>query len=148
MTWIEGEIITQREARDVVLVSGEPGMTMTWSRYAPGERGPELHVHREHTDAFYVLEGELTFALGPDGAETTAGSGTYVAVPPNVGHGFRNGADVDARWLNFHIPDAGFAEYMRAARDGRALPWDSFDMPDDGGLPADLVTIVQGPPPV
>jgi hypothetical protein len=69
-------------------------------------------------------------------------------VPPNVGHGFRNGADVDARWLNFHIPDAGFAEYMRAARDGRALTWDSFDMPGDGGLAADLVTIVQGPPPV
>jgi quercetin dioxygenase-like cupin family protein len=144
---VGGEVITRRDTRDVVLVTGEPDMTMTFSRYAAGERGPDLHVHREHVDAFYVLEGELTFALGPDGAETTAGPGTYVAVPPNVGHGFRNGSDADVRWLNFHIPDAGFAEYMRGARDGRTVPWDSFDMPEDGGLPASLVTIVQGPPP-
>ena len=144
---MDGEVITQRQTRDVVLVTGELGMTMTFSRYAPGERGPDLHVHREHVDAFYILEGEMTFALGPDGSETTAGPGTYVAVPPNVGHAFRNGSDADVRWLNFHVPDAGFAEYMRAARDGRALDWDSFDMPQDGGRPADLVTIVEGPPP-
>ena len=27
-------------------------LAITWSRYAMGERGPDLHVHREHTDAF------------------------------------------------------------------------------------------------
>ena len=142
-----GEVITQRQTRDVVLLGGDPAMAITFSRYGPGERGPDLHVHREHTDAFYVLEGELTFALGPDGAETTVDAGTYVAVPPNVGHGFLNASDADVRWLNFHTPDAGFADYMRGARDGRTVAWDSFDMPQDGGLPASLVTIVPGPPP-
>jgi uncharacterized cupin superfamily protein len=56
---MDGEVITQRERRDVVLLVGEPALTVTFSRYAPGERGPDLHVHREHIDAFYVLEGEL-----------------------------------------------------------------------------------------
>ena len=35
---------------------------MTESIYGPGERGPDLHVHREHTDAWLVLEGALTFS--------------------------------------------------------------------------------------
>ena len=55
-----------------------------------GERGAEPHVHREHTDAFYVLEGELTFRIGPDLEPVTAPAGTFVAVPPNVIHGFDN----------------------------------------------------------
>jgi len=110
---MDGEVITRRETRDVVLLAGDPAMTITFSRYSPGERGPDLHVHRAHTDAFYVLAGELTFALGPDGAETTVRPGTYVAVPPNVGHGFANASGADVRWLNFHAPDAGFADFVR-----------------------------------
>ena len=139
---MDGEIITRREARDVVLLVSEPGLSVTFSRYAAGERGPDLHVHREHTDAFYVLEGELTFGLGPDGAPVRMGAGGFVAVPPDVGHAFANESAADARWLNFHAPDQGFAAYMRGARDGETIGWDSFDMPDDGGLSAAGVTVI------
>jgi quercetin dioxygenase-like cupin family protein len=142
VTRVDGEVITRREGREVILLSATPALTLTSSRYAAGEEGPGLHVHREHTDSFYVLEGELTFLLGPDGQRRTAGAGAFVAVPPNVGHGFLNASDADARWLNLHSPDLGFAEYMRGARDGVTVEWDSFDMPPDGGLPASLVTIV------
>ena len=48
----EGETITERERREVVLLAAREDISMTWSRYAPGERGPEPHIHREHTDAF------------------------------------------------------------------------------------------------
>jgi quercetin dioxygenase-like cupin family protein len=60
----EGETITALERREVVLLAEREQLTITWSRYAAGERGPDLHVHREHTDAFYVLDGELTFTVG------------------------------------------------------------------------------------
>ncbi len=66
--------------------------TSTWTRHEAGERGAEPHVHREHTDSFYVLEGELTFRIGPDLERVSAPAGTFVAVPPNVIHGFDNDA--------------------------------------------------------
>ena len=56
-------------------------LDVTESRYARGERGPEPHVHRHHADAFYVLEGELVFGLGPNVREEVAASaGTLVLV--------------------------------------------------------------------
>jgi quercetin dioxygenase-like cupin family protein len=130
-----GETITDKERRNVILLVGRPEITVTWSRYAPGEKGPDLHVHREHTDAFYVLEGELTFAVGPDAGEIRVAAGGYVAVPPGVQHSFLNDGDADARWLNLHAPDMAFAAFMRGQRDGIPVPWDSFDPPPDGGAP-------------
>jgi quercetin dioxygenase-like cupin family protein len=140
----DGETITARERREVVLLAERPDITITWSRYAAGERGPDLHVHREHTDAFYVLEGELTFAVGPGADTISLPAGGFVAVPPNVVHSFANEGSADACWLNFHAPDTGFAAYLRAARDGVDAGFDSFDPPADGGLPATGV-IVTGP---
>ncbi len=133
----DGETITARERREVVLLAGDADLAITWSRYAAGERGPDLHVHREHTDAFYVLEGELTFAVGPAGDPVRVGPGGFVAVPPDVAHGFANESDAEACWLNFHAPDKGFADYLR---EGAAF--DSFDPPPDGGLPAAGVLVV------
>jgi hypothetical protein len=48
----DGETITDKERREVMLLVERPELSMTWSRYAPGERGTDLHIHREHTDAF------------------------------------------------------------------------------------------------
>src|SRR5829696_10279032 len=64
--------------------------------------GRELdsHVHAEEDDAFYILEGELTFAL--PGGDVPAPPGTFVLVPPGVEHGFRNNGDRPVRMLNLH----------------------------------------------
>ncbi len=140
----DGETITDRERREVVLLAGLQDISITRSRYGPGERGPDPHVHREHTDAFFILDGVLNFALGPEGERSSVPAGGFVAVPPNVTHSFRNDGDGDARFLNFHAPDGGFAAYMRAARDGREAGFDSFDPPPDGGLVASEA-IVRGP---
>ena len=43
-------------------------------------------------DAFYILEGEMTFFFGDE--EVAAPPGTFVLVPPGVAHGFRNDGDV------------------------------------------------------
>jgi len=65
----------------------------------------EAHVHGDEDDAFYILEGELTFTFGEE--EAAAPPGTFVLVPPGVEHGFRNAGDVPVRMLNIHAP-AGF----------------------------------------
>ena len=139
----DGETITRRERREVVILAEGPDLTVTWSRYAAGEAGPDLHVHREHTDAFYVLDGELTFLVGPAAERVPVGTGGFVAVPPNVVHTYVCEA-VETRWLNMHAPDAGFADYMRGLRDGTGVAFDNFGRPEDGGLPA-TVAIVSGP---
>ena len=65
----------------------------------------EAHVHREEDDAFYIIEGEMTFVFGE--REVAAPPGTFVLVPPGVEHAFRNDGDTPVRMLNIHAP-AGF----------------------------------------
>jgi mannose-6-phosphate isomerase-like protein (cupin superfamily) len=72
---------------------------------APGRAGPELHSHEFEDDAFYVLDGSITFVLGDE--EVIAPAGTFVLVPPGVEHTFRNRTDQPVRLLNIHAP-AGF----------------------------------------
>ena len=131
-----------------ILVEPEE-LTVTWFRYAPGEKGPEPHIHRHHTDAFYVLEGELELRLGPGASETVrATPGAFVAAPPEVVHTFRNASDEPAIFLNVHAPSMGFADMLRARRDGRhedAERFDQLDPPPDGGRPlADAVVSLAG----
>jgi quercetin dioxygenase-like cupin family protein len=132
----DGETIADAKRRAIVLLVDRPELTITWSRYGARERGPDLHVHREHTDAFYVLEGEITFEVGPRSQRVRAAAGAFVAVPPDVVHTFANRSRAEAKWLNIHAPDRGFAAYLRASRDGADAPWDTFDPPSDGGRPA------------
>jgi quercetin dioxygenase-like cupin family protein len=151
MVWrSDGETISDRDARSVLILHTEDAVTVTWSRYATGERGPDLHLHRRHTDAFYVLTGALRFALGPEGERVVrAPAGTFVSAPPGVAHSFSNEEADDVTWLNVHTPDTGFAAFLRGGRDGRPHPFDSLDVPaetgGDGGRPAaDAVVVAPG----
>lgn len=132
----EGETITDRAERTVRILADRDELTLTWFRYVPGEKGPDPHVHRRHTDAFYVLEGELELGLGPEVQPVRARAGTLAAAPSNVVHTFRNASDATAVFLNVHAPSMGFGEMLRARRDGReedAERFDQFDPPADGG---------------
>src|SRR5262249_1245847 len=141
----EGEMISDRAERTIRILLEHELADVTWTRYEPGERGPDPHIHRQHADAWYVLEGELTFGVGP-GGETLhrARAGTHVLVPAGVIHRFRNDSDAKALFLNIHAPSMGFAESLRASRDDREYHWDSFAPPDDGGRSVDDV-VVRGP---
>jgi quercetin dioxygenase-like cupin family protein len=143
----QGETITAREKRDVVIKAAHPLVDMTWTRYARGERGPDPHIHKEHADAFYVLDGELVFTLGSDEREVRAETGTLVLVPAGLVHTFANLNADDTIFLNIHAPSEGFAESLRARRDGRTIDperFDSFKPPADGGPPASRA-IVRSP---
>src|SRR5262245_56683568 len=136
----EGEVVNDRAEHSVRILFSHVLLDATWSQFGPREPGADPHVHREHTDSFYVLEGEITFRLGPGLEPVSAQAGTFVAVPPNVVHAFDNEADDDASFLNFHAPSGGFADYMRK----KTLGFDSFDPPEDGGDPAS--TVIVSPP--
>ena len=134
----EGETIFDGPERTIRILADRDELALTWFRYEPGQEGPEPHVHRRHTDAFYVLEGELEFGLGPEVTRLTGAAGSLAAAPPNVVHTFRNGSDGSVLFLNIHAPNLGFAEMLRAAREGRdedAGEFDQFEPPADGGRP-------------
>jgi mannose-6-phosphate isomerase-like protein (cupin superfamily) len=131
----EGETVSDRAERNVIVKCDHELVDVTWTRYEAGEVGPDPHLHRQHADAWYVLEGELTFGLGPGGNELRCvPAGGFVLVPAGVIHTFRNDGPATARFLNVHAPSMGFAESLRRA--GTGFEWDSFDPPDDGGRAA------------
>ena len=132
---IGGEAILRGEKREITILVASEEVTITEAQYAPGEQVAAPHVHHEHTDAFYVLEGELTFEIGREAKTITVSAGGFVAAPPEVAHSLRNDSDCPARWLTIHARDGGFAAFMRGIRDGVEVEWDISAVPADGGLP-------------
>ena len=132
----QGEVIGDSPDRRVGILSDDDAVHATWSRFGPGRAGADLHIHRRHTDIFYVLEGALTVRLGLEDERVTVPAGRFAVVPPLVIHGFRNASVSDeVRYLNFHAPGTGFADYMRGLRDGRTVVYDQEEPPEDGGRP-------------
>jgi mannose-6-phosphate isomerase-like protein (cupin superfamily) len=71
--------------------------------------GPPLHVHPDFDEAFYVLEGELTFQFGDE--RRTASAGTLVFAPGETPHTYANHSGEEARVLLICTP-AGFERYF------------------------------------
>ena len=132
----DGERILHNDSREITILLARNELTITYARYAAGERIADAHVHHGHTDAFYVLEGELTFEIGREAKTITVSAGAFVAVPPGVSHSFRNDSGHDARWLTIHAHDGGFGAFMRGVRDGVSVEWDIGPVPADGGRSA------------
>jgi quercetin dioxygenase-like cupin family protein len=85
---------------------------------APQGAGSPLHVHRREDEWFYVIEGALTFWVGGEVSETTAGS--FVYGPRDIPHTFIVSSP-QARFLLVTEP-AGFESFMRAMSEpARAL---------------------------
>ena len=98
----------------------------------PGERGAEPHVHQQHVDGFYVLQGEIACGRARSWSRSVARAGTLVLIPPGVVHGFDNdGPGGSAVPQLPRTRAAGSREYLRGDGD-----FDQFDPPADGGRPA------------
>jgi quercetin dioxygenase-like cupin family protein len=88
-----------------------PALEVIELRFGPEFEGVDLHTHADHTDCFYVLDGEAEYGL--DGELVRAGPGSFIAAPVGTVHGFRNAGDGELRLLNIHAPCTGFAEGLR-----------------------------------
>jgi mannose-6-phosphate isomerase-like protein (cupin superfamily) len=88
----------------------------------PGGRRPPAHRHVNCSEAFFVLDGEISFRL--DDADLTGGPGDFLLVPRGAAHTFGNAGDAQARLLVLHAPamDAYFEELHKL--------WSGPDAPD------------------
>ena len=85
---------------------------------SPEFAGPPLH-HHDFDEAFYVLEGELTFQLGDE--LRTAGAGELVFAPRGSHHTLANLSGAPARYLVVCTP-AGFENrFARTAAERAGL---------------------------
>ncbi len=81
-----------------------------------GSPGPRPHIHRDHEEAFYVLEGELTVRVGT--RTLTAPAGSFVVVPRGVVHQPSNPGAQPTRVLLTFSP-AGMDRFFEEAAEGR-----------------------------
>ena len=139
-----GEAIADGARGEISILVARDEITITHARCPPGQQIARPHVHHEHTDAFYVLDGELTFVIGRESDRLTVSFGTFVAVPPLVAHSLATDGESPARWLAIHARDGGFAAFMRGVRDGVPVAWDMFAVPPDGGLSAGDAVVSPG----
>ncbi|HVY69123.1 MAG TPA: cupin domain-containing protein [Verrucomicrobiae bacterium] len=89
------------------------------SRVLPGG-GPPPHLHTREEEAFFVLEGEISFFL--EDQKIAARPGSFVHIPRGMVHAFKNESTKPARMLIQTSP-AGFESFIQEI----AHPLPSFD---------------------
>jgi len=109
--------------RNKVLLRGEEsdGAVSTVESTMPARApGPPLHSH-EFDEAFYILDGDLTFQLGDE--RVIAAAGELVFAPRGVPHTVANLTDAPAAYLLVLTP-AGFEREFarRAAKEAGVAP--------------------------
>ena len=116
--WVVGDLYT-------ILASGED----TGGAYAlihaviPPGGGPPPHIHRREDEAFYVLEGELTFQA--EGKDIPASVGAWISLSRGSLHCFRNNSTTTAKMLIVVNPsglETFFAEVGREVTDRSSPP--------------------------
>jgi len=116
------------------------------SLIAPGA-APPMHIHYEEDEAFYVLEGELTFQCGDETARATTGS--FVFLPRGVPHGFVVESDTPVRMLTLLVPGGGermFVEGGRPAEHEGMPPVAPPDIPQLQRVAQKYGNAIVGPP--
>jgi quercetin dioxygenase-like cupin family protein len=115
---------------------------------APRGTGSPLYVHHREDEWFYVLDGELTFWVGGQIINATAGS--FVYGPRDIPHTFTVSSDT-ARFLLVTEP-AGFENFMRTLAQPaaeRVIPPPATEPPDVEAmtlLAAEYGIEILGPP--
>jgi mannose-6-phosphate isomerase-like protein (cupin superfamily) len=91
---------------DLIVKAGELDTGGAYSIFEslvpPGAPGPLPHVHGVAEEAWYILNGSLTFKIGA--REFVANEGSFVLAPRGVLHSFSNPGDIPARHLTFFSP--------------------------------------------
>lgn len=97
-----------------------------WEQLLPRHSSPPLHVHHRDDEAWYVLDGSMTFRVEDN--EMTTAAGDFIWAPRGLPHTFRVESQT-ARVLGLGIP-AGFEEFFLAT--GRPAAELTLPPPPDG----------------
>jgi quercetin dioxygenase-like cupin family protein len=73
------------------------GKYAMWEAIVPPGGGPPPHVHSREVEAFYILEGEITFTV--NGEKVVAPAGMFANMPVGTPHSFKNESDQPAKML-------------------------------------------------
>jgi quercetin dioxygenase-like cupin family protein len=103
---------------------------------SPKGTEPPRHVHSREDEAFYLLEGEITFYIGEETHEATPG--TFVLAPRGVPHSYTFETD-EIRMLVLVAP-GGFEEFFRPAQSSE--PAQALEVPPPAEGPPDVPAIV------
>ncbi len=104
--------------RNKVLLRGEQSngaVAVVESTMPAGSPGPPLHLHA-FDEAFYVLDGELTFQL--EDRKSIAKAGELVFARRGLPHTVANRGDTPARYLLLITPSGFEREFARRAANG------------------------------
>jgi quercetin dioxygenase-like cupin family protein len=102
-----------RTPRNKVLLRGEESggaVAIVENTMPPAALGPPLHSHA-FDEAFYVLDGELSFQL--DEQVTAVGAGELIFAPRGVPHTLANLTESPARYLLVLTPSGFEREFAR-----------------------------------
>ena len=115
----------------IVLKATFEQLCITESHFPDARDGASPHYHDHHADSFYVLEGGMAVLVRDE--EKNLAPGAFACAPPDVVHGFRTTSK--SVFLNFHTPDGGFADNLRARNRGEEGGFDSVDAEAGSGKP-------------
>jgi quercetin dioxygenase-like cupin family protein len=85
-----------------VLSAQTGGAYAVLEQQVPAGHGPLLHVHRQETEIFYILEGQFELTIG--GQKVAAPAGALAVGPRDIPHTFRNVGPTTGRLLLTIIP--------------------------------------------
>jgi len=102
----------------------------------PPGAGSPLHVHTREAEAWYLLEGTMTYVAG---AETFhLGAGDFIYLPRNVPHAFRVTGASPVRFLGLTLPGMVMDLY-----DEVGVPAGERRLPDGGVSAADVARWIE-----
>lgn len=73
------------------------GKYAMWEAIVPPGGGPPPHIHSREEEAFYILEGEITFTVNDK--KIVAQAGMFANMPVGTPHSFKNESDQPAKML-------------------------------------------------
>lgn len=89
---------------------------------------PPLHIHHDEDEAFYLLEGEMSFTCGDQ--TTRAKPGSFIFFPRDIPHWFRVEGTKSARLLQLNAPAGLERFFVEAGKPATELVLPPAELPD------------------
>lgn len=107
--------------RYLLLASESAGHFMTFVIDVPPGAGAPMHRHDRESEAFFMLEGEIT-ATHQDGSQSVIGEGDFVWFGPGHAHSFANAGTAPARALIIQAPGVEAECFFNGVEAAQARP--------------------------